>query len=64
MLPEQGLSMPTPNPDPTITIQNKPKLQPHDLPFSPIVAPTAAPDFRIRAGRQCAHLCKLFEELA
>src|SRR4029450_10883397 len=33
----------------------------HDLPFCPITAPTAAPDFRIRAGRQGAHLCKLFE---
>jgi hypothetical protein len=28
MLREQGLSVPTPNPNPTIMIQNEPKLQP------------------------------------
>jgi hypothetical protein len=27
MLREQGLSVPTPNPNPTISIQNEPKLQ-------------------------------------
>src|SRR6266487_4918000 len=35
---------------------------PHDLPFSLIVAPTAAPDFRIRRGTAVAHVCKLVEE--
>jgi hypothetical protein len=49
MLRGQGLSVPTSNPNPTITIQNEPNCNRHDLPFCPIIAPTAAPDFRIRA---------------
>jgi hypothetical protein len=49
MLRVQGLSVPTPNPNSTITIQNEPKLQPARSPFCPITARTAAPDFRIRA---------------
>ncbi len=48
MLREQGLSVPTPNPNPTITIPNEPKLQPARSAICLIVAPTAAPDFRIR----------------
>jgi hypothetical protein len=58
MLREQGLSMPTPNPNSTITIQNEPKLQPARSAISLIAAPTAAQDFRIRRATAVAHLCK------
>jgi hypothetical protein len=49
MLPEQGLSMPTPNPTRQSRFRTSRNCNPHDLPFCPITARTVAPDFRIRA---------------
>jgi hypothetical protein len=65
MLRKQGLSVPTPNPNLTITIQHERKLQPAQSAVFVRSLRGLPPGFpHPPVGQQwLAHLCKLFEEL-